>query len=88
MRVDDPDRPTILDNLLKAIGCEPIHHDKTLLCCGRACMDNSISDRMVMDILENVTGSGADCMGLICPTCFDEFDTGQILLGRNGSWRP
>ncbi len=82
MRVDDPDRPTILDNLLKAIGCEPIHHDKTLLCCGRACMDNSISDRMVMDILENVTGSGADCMGLICPTCFDEFDTGQILLGR------
>jgi heterodisulfide reductase subunit B2 len=82
MRVDDPDRPAILDNLLKAIGCEPIHHDKTLLCCGRACMDNSISDHMVMDILENVTGSGADCMGLICPTCFDEFDTGQILLGR------
>ncbi|MCX6829202.1 MAG: CoB--CoM heterodisulfide reductase iron-sulfur subunit B family protein [candidate division Zixibacteria bacterium] len=82
MRVDDPDRPTILDNLLKAIGCEPIHHDKTLLCCGRACMDNSISDQMVIDILEDVVGSGADCMGLICPTCFDEFDTGQILLGR------
>ena len=24
----------------------------------------------------------ADCMGLICPTCFDEFDLGQIVLGK------
>ena len=82
MRVDDPDRPTILENLLRAIGAEPIHHEKTLLCCGRACTTDSIPDNMVMDILENIKAHGADCMGLICPTCFDEFDVGQILLGR------
>jgi heterodisulfide reductase subunit B len=82
MRVDDPDRPTILDNLIRATGAEPVRHEKTLLCCGRACMNDSISDHMVMDILENIIEKDADCMGLICPTCFDEFDTGQILLGR------
>lgn len=82
MRVDDPDRPTILDNLIRAMGGEPIRHEKTLLCCGRACMDDSISNHMVMDILDNIGATNADCMGLICPTCFDEFDTGQILLGR------
>ena len=82
MRVDDPDRPTILENLLKSIGAEPIHHDKTLLCCGRACTTDSIPEHMVMDILENIRAHEADCMGLICPTCFDEFDVGQILLGR------
>ncbi len=82
MRVDDPDRPVILDNLLRAIGAEPISHEKTLLCCGRACMTDSIPDSMVADILEAIKSHNADCMGLICPTCFDEFDLGQIVLGR------
>ena len=82
MRVDDPDRPTILDNLLRAIGAEPISHEKTLLCCGRACITDSIPDTMVGDILDTIKSHDADCMGLICPTCFDEFDLGQIVLGR------
>jgi heterodisulfide reductase subunit B len=82
MRVDDPNRPTILENLIKAIGAEPVHHGKTLLCCGRACMTDDIPQRMVIDILEEIKKQNADCMGLICPTCFDEFDLGQIVLGR------
>jgi heterodisulfide reductase subunit B len=82
MRVDDPDRPTILENLIKAIGAEPIHHEMTLLCCGRACMTDSISNKMLADILDTIKRHDADCMGLICPTCFDEFDLGQIVLGR------
>lgn len=82
MRVDDPDHPTILDKLLKAIGAEPIHHEMTLLCCGRACMTDSVPNQMVADILDTIKSHDADCMGLICPTCFDEFDLGQIVLGR------
>jgi heterodisulfide reductase subunit B len=82
MRVDDPDRPTILENLLKAIGVEPIHHERTLLCCGKACMTDTIPDQMVIDILEGIQAKGADCMGLICPTCFDQFDVKQIILNR------
>jgi heterodisulfide reductase subunit B len=82
MRVDDPDHPTILENLLRAIGAEPIHHKKTLLCCGRACFTDNIPDNMVLDILGSIKEAKADCMGLICPTCFDEFDMGQILKGH------
>jgi heterodisulfide reductase subunit B len=82
MRVDDPDHPTILENMLRAIGATPIHHEKTLLCCGRACMSEDIPNQMVADILDNIKSHQADCMGLICPTCFDEFDVGQIILGR------
>jgi heterodisulfide reductase subunit B len=82
MRVDDPDHPTILEKLIKAIGAEPIHHEMTLLCCGRACMTDLIPNKMVDDILETIKSHNADCMGLICPTCFDEFDLGQIVLGR------
>jgi heterodisulfide reductase subunit B len=82
MRVDDPDHPTILEKLLEAIGAEPIHHEKTLLCCGRACITDSIPEHMLADILDAVNNSHADCMGLICPTCFDEFDLGQVILSR------
>jgi len=82
MRVDDPDHPTILETLLRAIGAEPIHHEMTLLCCGRACITDSIPEHMLGDILDAVKSHDADCMGLICPTCFDEFDLGQIVLGR------
>jgi heterodisulfide reductase subunit B len=82
MRVDDPNHPTILENLLKAIGAEPIHHDKTMLCCGKACMSDDIPEQMIMDILETIKSQEADCMGLICPTCFDQFDIRQIILGR------
>ncbi len=85
MRVDDPDHPTILSNLIKAVGAEPVHHERTLLCCGRACMTAQMREKMVMDILDTIKGQDADCMGLICPTCFDEFDIGQVLLGRKYS---
>ena len=45
-------------------------------------MTNEIPETMVIDILEAIKKNKADCMGLICPTCFDEFDLGQIILGR------
>ena len=82
MRVDDPDHPTILEDQLRLIGAEPVHHRMTLLCCGRACMSDNIPRQMVADILDTINSQEADCMGLICPTCFDEFDVGQIVLGR------
>lgn len=82
MRVDDPDRPTILEKLLEAVGAEPVHHEKSLLCCGKACMSDTMPDRMILDILESIRGAGADAMGLICPTCFDQFDVRQIVLNR------
>jgi heterodisulfide reductase subunit B len=36
----------------------------------------------VIDLIESIEEVKADCMGLICPTCFDEFDLGQIVLNR------
>ncbi|MFH0931390.1 MAG: CoB--CoM heterodisulfide reductase iron-sulfur subunit B family protein, partial [Candidatus Zixiibacteriota bacterium] len=80
MRVDDPDHPSILENLFEAIGAETIKHEKQVLCCGKACTHEEIPEKMTLDVLTSIKRSGADCMGLICPTCFDEFDLGQIKL--------
>jgi heterodisulfide reductase subunit B len=82
MQVDDPDHPAILADLVRATGAEPVEHRLRLLCCGKACMSDEIPDRMVIDLIESIEEVKADCMGLICPTCFDEFDLGQIVLNR------
>jgi heterodisulfide reductase subunit B2 len=82
MQVDNPDRPTILEDLMEAIGVEPVEHEEKILCCGKACMDPDIPGEMTRDVLRAITSLDVDCMGLICPTCFDEYDLGQIKLSR------
>jgi len=37
---------------------------------------------MTEAIFASIEKSGADCMGLICPTCFSSFDLGQIMISR------
>jgi heterodisulfide reductase subunit B len=82
MQVDDPDRPEILERLIAATGAEPVEHEERVLCCGKACMDDQLPPRMMLDILTSVSEKNVDCIGLICPTCFDEYDLGQLKLSR------
>ena len=82
MHVDDADYPSILENLIRATGATPISHGQELLCCGKGCIDDDMPIDMVYDIFSSIRESGADCMGLICPTCFSSFDLGQIVVGR------
>ena len=82
MHVDDADYPAILDDLVSALGATPVEHHEKLLCCGKGCMDDDLPLDMTGAIFESIEKSGADCMGLICPTCFSSFDMGQILLSR------
>ena len=65
-----------------AIGAEPVEHEEKLLCCGKACMRDEISTEMTHDVMDSISDLHVDCMGLICPTCFDEYDLGQIRLSR------
>jgi len=82
MNVEDPDHPELLELLFKAIGAEPRTHTDHLLCCGKACQNSDMPANMVHDIMTGIEKLEAECMGLICPTCFDEFDLGQIRLKR------
>jgi heterodisulfide reductase subunit B len=82
MRVDDPNQPTILEDLVRAVGAIPVKHGENLLCCGKACMSDDIPAEMTRDIMDQISAVNADCMGLICPTCFDEFDLGQLRLSK------
>jgi len=82
MQVEDPLYPKILSRLFAATGANPVDHDETLLCCGKACKSVDLSFDMTKTVFESIKASGADCLGLICPTCFDSFDIGQIRVSR------
>ncbi len=82
MGVDDPDEPQILHQLIEAVGAEPVEHDERFLCCGKACVDPELPLEMTRTVLASVKRAEVDCMGMICPTCFSSFDTGQLLITR------
>jgi heterodisulfide reductase subunit B len=82
MRVDDPDDPHILDDLVAALGATPVRHEEWILCCGKACKDEEAPAAMMYDLLKSVAAVEADVLGVVCPSCFNEFDLGQVRLAR------
>lgn len=82
MGVDDADYPAIMADLVALTGATPVRHEEQLLCCGRGCMDDLIPYQMTSDVFDSVKRAEADCLGLICPTCFSSFDLGQRIIER------
>jgi heterodisulfide reductase subunit B len=82
MQVDDPDDPHILDEMVRATGATVLRHAERFLCCGKGCIDPELPEAMTHAVLTSIAATGADCMGVVCPTCFSSFDTGQLVIAR------
>jgi heterodisulfide reductase subunit B len=82
MQVEDPLNPSILSKLIEMTGATPVDHYEYLMCCGKAGNDPQLTLKMSHAVFDSVEKSGADCLGLICPTCFDSFDVGQLRVSR------
>ena len=82
MKVDDPNNPQIMEELVRAIGGQPVRHRNWYLCCGKGCQDEDIPANMMCDLLTSVHEENADLLCLICPTCFGQFDHGQFKIGK------
>jgi heterodisulfide reductase subunit B len=82
MRVDDPNDPTMMERLVTALGATPVRHRSWYLCCGKACQTDEIPANMMHDLLSSVRAEQADILCLICPTCFTQFDHGQLKIAQ------
>ena len=82
MQVDDPNNPTVMENLAEAIGATPVRHKNWYLCCGKACQTEEVPSNMMHDLLGTVNDEGADLLCMICPTCFGQFDFGQMKVSQ------
>jgi heterodisulfide reductase subunit B len=82
MKVDDPNDPTMMERLVATLGATPVRHRNWYLCCGKACQSDEIPANMMHDLLSAVQAEQAEILCLICPTCFTQFDHGQLKIGQ------
>jgi heterodisulfide reductase subunit B len=82
MQVDNPDNPEVLEKLISALGATPVRHRNWYLCCGKACQGEEIPSQMMRELLSTVHDEHADILGMICPTCFGQFDHGQAKISK------
>ena len=82
MQVDDPNNPTVMERLVEALGATPVRHRNWHLCCGKACQSEDIPSNMMRDLLGTIRDEEAEILGMICPTCFGQFDHGQMKVAK------
>jgi len=84
LKLDDPERPRILENLIEALGAENVVYRNKLKCCGGLLRGSS--DELALDLARekvlNATKAGADCISTLCPFCFVALDIGQVQMNR------
>lgn len=69
--VDDPEFPTMLDNLLTWIGAKPVNYPLKAKCCGGMLMmtKEDVGLSLTKNLLECAKENGAECIATICPLC-------------------
>ena len=85
MGFDDPFDPVVLDGMVSALGATSLDWDRKTSCCGWTLTnygEKESANRLLGAKLEAMRQADADCSAVICPQCFYQFDTGQMLAVR------
>lgn len=70
-KMEDPENPKSLDDLIEATGAHSVHYEDKLQCCGGGVLaiDEQVALAMSQKKLEHIRAEQADAMVLICPFC-------------------
>jgi heterodisulfide reductase subunit B len=76
---DDAENPTTLDNVMAALGAEPVKWSYKTECCGAslALIQPEIVEKLVGEIVEMAVEAGAACIATACPLCSTNLETRQ-----------
>jgi len=88
---DDPEYPTHMDAVVKALGCTPVDWNYKTDCCGAALAltEQHIVDDLVGRILTDAKACGAEAVSVACPLCQVNLDGRQSEMMRGKSdWQP
>lgn len=88
---EDPENPKALDDLIAAVGAEPVAYPHKGECCGAflAVKSPEVTAEMCYSILRSIRSNGADAIVTNCPVCQFNLDKQQADLGkRHSGFRP
>ncbi len=78
--------PESMELILEALGANVVEYNRQDLCCGAAMGINTGLTEEALRITEEKIGwmneAKLDALVVACPTCFNQLDTGQVLLRR------
>jgi len=84
--------PETMELVLEVIGAQIVEYNRQDLCCGAALQlnagRNEESLKIAAEKLDWMNEAGVEAISEACPTCFTQFDTGQLLLSRRDRSRP
>ncbi len=75
----------ILDEMVSILGASSVEYDFKNLCCGWTIGTYGQQDEeytWLKNRLDSMKRAEADCINVICPQCFNQFDTGQMRAAR------
>ncbi len=84
---DDPFEPITIDAIIKALGAESIDYDLKMECCGNPVEkgDKDLSLLMIDNKLKAIQASGANCVAVVCPACYQQFEFNQRELNKRSN---
>jgi heterodisulfide reductase subunit B len=76
---DDPENPSVLEDLVEAMGGEPLEWPGKVECCGGShnLTRTALTVERSGEIIEMAKAAGADCITLACPMCQASLDLRQ-----------
>jgi heterodisulfide reductase subunit B len=82
-QAEHPEYPTKMDDLVRALGAEPVHWSYKTDCCGGSLglTQTSLALKMSRKILQNARDCGAEVIVTACPLCHVNLDGRQSQIG-------
>lgn len=80
--IDDPEEPTIQNDVLTALGAEVVYNNYMKVCCGsyQTMHDKRAVAGLVYDILTHAQADGAQAISTSCPLCAFNLDNRQKVI--------
>ena len=84
MGFDDPENPTLMDNLITALGAQAVDWPYKVECCGGSLglTRTDVLLKLCHDIFQMASDAGADCILVACPLCHSNLDMREAQVNK------